>query len=292
MALTDDQRLQIRDEEYFRHEVRKELASPKPPTTFIDKCSAFFETKAGFWVLTSVLAGLAATTYTSVQKYIDSNEIAKREAIERSRRDMDTVLKLGPMLTSDKRTQVDMALILLDGLAVDNALEGRVAGQVRSLVQGTLSAGLRKEATPEEKQQADAIIAFADRARVAAVQQPEAKAAEAPVPSSLDAAALPARVYIQIGGEEDRVRADAMRDVFRKAGLIAAGIESVPRQSVPKDNDFRYCKDKVDQEALNRVQAVINAVVIPAPKALVLAPRLCGNVRFNHFELWLARRVS
>ena len=68
---------------------------------------------------------------------LDREEIARREAAENARRDMETVLKLGPMLTSDKRTQVDVAIVLLDGLASDNALDSRVANQVKALVQST-----------------------------------------------------------------------------------------------------------------------------------------------------------
>jgi hypothetical protein len=295
MPLTEEQRQAIRDEEFFRNEVRKEFAGRKGPPGLLERCSAFLETKAGFWLLTTVLAGVTATGFTSLQRYLDREEIARREAAERARRDMETVLKLGPMLTSDKRTQVDVAIVLLDGLASDNALDGRVANQVKALVQSTLEGGLKKDATAEEKAQASAIIAFADRARVAAIQRPEAEptapaaVVQTPLASAIDTAALPVRVYLQIGSEDDRPKAAAASEALKKAGLIAPGIELVSPRSAPQQNDLRYCDGKVDANALERVKAAVAAAVEPPPKVVVLDPKLCGKVRFNHFEVWYAR---
>lgn len=295
MSLNDEQRQAIRDEEFFREQVRKELAGKKPAPNVFERISAFFETKAGFWLLTTVLAGVTATGITSLQRYLDRDEIEKREAAERSRRDMETVLKLGPMLTSEKRTQVDVAIVLLDGLASDNALDSRVATQVRALVQNTLASGLKQDATAEEKAQAEAIIAYADRARVNAIQRPEAaSAAAAAAPTAglsaaIDNSALPVRVYLQIADEGDRAKAAAARDALRQSGLVAPGIELVPPKSAPAQNDLRYCEDKVDPATLERVKAATAAAVSPPPRLVALAPRLCGNVRYNHFEIWYAR---
>lgn len=297
MPLTDEQRQTIRDEEFFRDQVRKELAGPKKPPGFFERISNFLETKSGFWLLTTVLAGVTATGFTSLQRYLDRDQIAQREAAERSRRDMETVLKLGPMLTSEKRTQVDVAIVLLDGLASDNALDNRVAQQVRALVQNTLATGLKKDATDEEKAQARAIIDYADRARITAIQRPESSAsaaAAAPVAQSslsaaIDNAALPVRVYLQIASEADRGKAEATNTALRKAGLIAPGIELVPARSAPSQTDLRYCDGKVDANALERVKAAVAETVSPPPRPVVLAARLCGNVRYNHFEIWYAR---
>jgi hypothetical protein len=300
MPLTDEQRQAIRDEEFFRDQVRKELAGPKRTPSFFERISAFFETKSGFWLLTTVLAGVTATGFTSLQRYLDREEIARREAAERSRRDMETVLKLGPMLTSDKLTQVNMALVLLDGLASDQALDTGVAQQVRALVQNTLDTGLKQGASDEERAQAKAIIDYADRARVASIQRPEpaasASAAVATPPvlgsslsKALDNAALPVRVYLQVASEADIPKAEAAKTALRQAGLIAPGIEVVPPKSVPTQNDLRYCEGKIDANALERVRAAVATAVSPQPLLKPLAPRLCTNVRYNHFEIWYAR---
>jgi hypothetical protein len=299
MPLTDEQRQAIRDEEFFRDQVRKELAGPKRAPSFFERISAFFETKSGFWLLTTVLAGVTATGFTSLQRYLDRDEITRREAADRSRRDMETVLKLGPMLTSDKLTQVNMALVLLDGLASDQALDAGVAQQVRALVQNTLDTGLKQGASDEERAQAKAIIDYADRARVAAIQRPEpaasaAAATAAPVLGSslskaLDNAALPVRVYLQVASTADIPRAELAKAALRQAGLIAPGIEVVPAKSVPAQNDLRYCEGKIDANALERVRTAVATAVSPPPLPKPLAPRLCTNVRYNHFEIWYAR---
>lgn len=294
MPLTEEQRQAIRDEEFFRNEVRKELGHKGPPG-FLERCSAFLETKAGFWLLTTVLAGVTATGFTSLQRYIDREEIAQREAAERARRDMETVLKLGPMLTSDKRAQVDVAIVLLDGLASDKALDNRLANQVKALMQNTLASGLKADASVEEKAQANAIIEFADRARMMAIQRPEAdapsaaSAVQSPLSAAIDNASLPVRVYLQIGSQDDRSKAEAAREALRNAGLIAPGIELVSAKSAPQQNDLRYCEGKVDPNALERVKSAFAAAAIPVPKIVVLPKKLCGKVRFNHFEVWYAR---
>lgn len=298
MAMSDEQRQAVREEEFFRDQVRRELAGPKRAPSVLERISNFLESKSGFWLLTTVLAGVTATGFTSLQRYLDRDEIARREAADRSRRDMETVLKLGPMLTSDKLTQVNMALVLLDGLASDKALDAGVAQQVRGLVQNTLDSGLKKGASEEERAQAKAIIDYADRARLSAIQRPEtaaSAAAAAPVVTSslsqaLDNAALPMRVYLQVASEADIPLAEAAKAALRQAGLIAPGIEVVPAKSAPAQNDLRYCEGKVDANALERVKAAVALSVNPPPLPKVLAPRLCGNVRYNHFEIWYARR--
>jgi len=296
MALTEEQRQSIRDEEYFRAQVRADLAQRKKPG-FAQRLSDFFETKAGFWLLTTVLAGLVATGLTSLQRYLDREVIESRERAERARRDTDTMLKLGPLLTSEKRSEVDMAIVLLDGLASDQAVEGRVANQVKALVQSTLTAGLKQGATQEEKAQATAIIAYVDRARVDAIQRPGAdpagasgQVAPSQLTSAIDNSALPVRVYIQIGSELDRPAAVAVVQAFTREGLVVPGIELVAARNAPRSHSVRYCDGKVDQAGLERVKAAIARAVSPAPEWVVLDPKLCGKVRFNHFELWFARR--
>ncbi|MDO8653503.1 MAG: hypothetical protein Q7R66_15070 [Undibacterium sp.] len=295
MPLDEEQQQAIRDEEYFRNEVRKEIAGKKEPPTFLDRVSAFLETKAGFWLLTTVLAGLTATGFTAVKRYIDRDAIAQTEIAERARRDMETVLKLGPMLTSDKRSQVDVAIVLLDGLASDKALDARIAAQVRALFQSALLTGNKKDASEDEKNQAAAILAYTDRARMMAIQRPESElpaaqpAAQNAVSSAIDNSVLPVRVYMQIASKEDKPMATAAAEALRKADLIVPGIEIVPASKVPQKNDLRYCEGKVDAYALEQVKNAVAAAVIPAPKIVVLDPKLCTKVRFNQFEIWYAR---
>jgi len=299
MALTDEQRQAIREEEQFRLQLRQELASSSPRAAPgpLERLAAFFDTKAGFWLLTTVLASVTATGFGTLQRYLDRNEIREREVAEATRRDTETLLKLGPMLTSDKRSQVDMAIVLLDGLTARKGVDDVVAGQVRRLFQATLTAGLKSDATDPEKTQAQAIIAFADSARTAAIQRPGAAASEpattqASVSAAIDQLTLPVRVYLQIGSDDDRPRATAALEALRQAGLIAPGVERVPPSSAPRSNELRYCGDKIDPGALQRVREAVATAVSPPPAEKVLQPSQCGKVRANHFEVWYARAAS
>ncbi|WP_338440508.1 hypothetical protein [uncultured Aquabacterium sp.] len=299
MPLTDAQRQAIRDEELFRDEVRRELTAlggKKAPPGLLERISSFFESKTGFWLLTTVLAGVTATGFTELRNYLNREEIAQRQAAERSRTDMETVLKLGPMLTSDNRTEADMAIILLDALLVDKAVNDRIAKPVLLLVQNTVTKGQSPNATPAEQGNANAILAYMDSARIDAIRRPDtsgasaAPAAAAPTPllKALDQTALPARVYLQIGREADRPVATAAQKALREAGLIVPGIELVGNQRTPARNDLRYCADRVDEAVLARVRSAVNSAIQPAPVALTLPPAMCTKVRHNHFEIWYA----
>jgi len=183
---------------------------------------------------------------------------------------------------------------LLDGRTSDKALDARVANQVKSLVQSTLETGLRKGASDEEKSQAAAIIAFADRSRVMAIQRADPtapqinQASQSPLSAALDNASLPVRIYLQIGDESDRPTAAAAATALRQAGFLVPGIDRVPTKSAPARNDLRYCADKVDEQVLRRVLDAAAKAVAPSPRTVVLDPKLCGKVRFNHFEIWYA----
>jgi hypothetical protein len=302
MALTPEQQQDIREEEYFRMEVRKSLAAPKGPPTLMDRLSAFGDSKVGFWLLTTVLAGLVATGFTKLQRYFDQEDIARRELAERSRRDADMLLKLGPLLTSDKRPQVDMAIVLLNSLSAGDGIDKQVSGQIVALFRSTAEAGNRPNATPEERVASQAIYSFFDQAGLSAMQawgtpaaasvaaEPTpAAAAPSLVAAALDSATLPIRIYLQVGDRADWPSATRASEGLRQAGMIVPGIELVPAQNTPKQNSVRYCKDKVSPAALERVRTATASQVTPAPAMTELASKLCNNVRFNHFELWFAR---
>jgi len=302
MPLTPEQQQAIRDEEFFRTEVRKAMAAPQGPPSLLQRLSSFGETKVGFWLLTTVLAGLFATGLTELRRHLDQQDIARREAAERSRRDAEMLLKLGPMLTSEKPAQMTMATVLLDSLSAGQGVDREVAGQIKVLFQSAAAAGSGTSASSEARVLSQAIYSYFDRAGIQAMQRWDTPAASAPAPppmaqtapslvaAALDSGTLPVRLYIQIGDTADRPAAEKASDGLRQAGLIVPGIEVVPAQNSPAQNSVRYCKDKVSDKALELVRSATASQVQPAPVMTELAQRLCGNVRANHFELWYARR--
>ncbi|MES2938076.1 MAG: hypothetical protein V4864_10355 [Pseudomonadota bacterium] len=304
MPLTDQQREDIRLEETLRHEIRKEFAGQKPKPTAADRLSAFGESKVGFWLMTTVLAGLATWGWSAMQRYVDREALREQAKIQHALRDLETVMKLGPMLTADKPALVGAAAQMLDTLAKRKAVDDElVKPLVGALLQSTVAAGNRPDARPEEHMQAETVLAqTADRARIADIQNPGTAVASASTPSTatqpaatpvIASSALPPRMYIQIADAADRPAVEALRPRLREAGILAPGVELIAAKAAPATLEIRYCDTKVDAGLVDRVAGVVNKAFAPAAKLNLkeLAPRLCTNVRHNHFELWLPRRA-
>ena len=299
MPMSEDQRQAIRDEELFRDEVRREISAlggKQAAPGVLARISAFFESKTGFWLLTTVLAGVTATGYTELRNFLNRKDIAQQQAAARSRTDMETLLKLGPMLTSDNHTESDMAIILLTSLVDTGGVNDQIGKSVTRLFEDSMAKGQRPDATPAERNTSNAIAAYMDSARVDAIRRPDLNTASAaptaaapsPLMQALDQSALPARVYLQIGRETDRPVATEAQHALREAGLIVPGIELVGKQRSPARNDLRYCPDRVDEAVLNRVRSAVASAIQPAPTAITLPASMCTKVRYNHFEVWYA----
>jgi len=294
MSLTDEQKQLIRAEEYFRAEVRKEFEHGGDPPSVMQQVAAFFETRVGFWLLTTVLAGLAATGFTNLQRYLNSAELEQQQKAQESRDDTEMLLKLGPLLTSEKQPQVKMAIVLLDGLTVGKAVDNRIAEQVRALFAEIIHAGQQPDATPQERLAAEAVVIQVDQPRLATLQQPEQQVSATgavPVERSVVDDALPVRIYIQVS-DADTSAAKEVAASLREAGLMVPGIERVASRISPPRASIRYCEGKVAPGAPDRVLAASAARIDPAPELVVLDPRLCTKVRYNHFELWFAKQAG
>lgn len=285
MTLDEKQQQLIRDEEYFRQEVRRGLAENNEPASRSGTIAGFFETKVGFWLLTTVLVGLAASGYRWVDSYLRREEIKQAEIADRTRLDTDTMLKLAPMFSSKNEVERGVAIVLLDRLAANNAIDTAAATQVKALFGNALVTGARSDATPQERAQAGSILAYADRARVAAIQRPDQKALESvpAVSTAIDNSLLPVRVYLQIARKEDRPMAETAQAALQSAGLIVPGIELVAHS--PSHDELRYCDDKTDKATADRVKAAV-AEVSRSAQAVLLGPAICKKVPHNQFELW------
>jgi hypothetical protein len=286
MALDEQQRQLIRDEEYLRHEIRQELAGHQSPSRW-GSIAAFFESKVGFWLLTTVMVSAAALAYRSFDSFLRREEIRQTQIAQRARQDTETVIKLGPMLTSDKETERGVAIVLLDRLASDNAINTEVASQVKSLFQNALASGTKKDATPEERAQANSILAYVDRARMASIETASPVAVAVPAVSKvIDDASLPVRVYLQVARKDDREKAEKVRGLLRDAGLVVPGIEMVSESRAPSENQLRYCQGKTDAATVGRVTDAV-AAAVASVKVVKMNPNICGKVRYHHYELWL-----
>lgn len=295
MPLSDDERQRLRDEEVYRAEVRRSLEAAKSPPTASQRVSTFLESKVGFWILTTVFAGLSATLFTGFSKWLHHADIEERQRADRARLDFDTVIKVVPMLTSENPGNRQIGFSLLNGLASAKSIQPEIAAQITSTLQSIVVAGAAPNASPEARTRADELARLVDASSPStAVPQPASASGPALQPlaakvaPAIVAVALPPRVYVQIGSEDRRVEADKAVEALRAGGVLAPGIERVA--TVPRKNQLRYCDEKMldtSRDAVIRALASAGIAVESTP----LAPRFCGNVRPNHFELWLGSRA-
>lgn len=283
MPLSDEQKQALRDEEFFREQVRKELAGPKKAPGVLDRVAAFAESKLGFWVLTTVLGGVVATGVTSFQRWVDREAIDTARKEEKARRDLDAMLKLGPLLTSPKPSEASMAQMLLSSMVEKGAIDKKLALDIGQLQEAALRSTRQAEVAPP--------VVAAAPAQPAASTPVASGSAPAPAPTygAYAANPLPVHVYVQVASDADRKRAEGARQALRGAGILAPGIEIVGPERSPSRNELRYCADRIDADALARVSQALAPVVSPAPANQPIAARLCAGVKNNQFELWYAR---
>lgn len=292
MPLTEEECQRLREEEIYRAEVRRSLEPVKPPPSTSQRISAFFESKLGFWLLTTACAGLSATLFTGVSNWIHRAEIETRQRAERTRQDFDTVIKVVPMLTSEQASSRQIGFTLLNGLASAKSIQPEIAAQITSTLQSIVVAGAAPDASPEARKRADELVRLVDATSqagpsLATTAPPSGQAATTPttnVAPAIAAITLPPRVYVQIGSDDRREEADRAVQALRAARVLAPGIERVA--TVPRKNQLRYCDEKMLDSARDTVVSALNTVPITV-ELTPLAARFCGNVRPNHFELWL-----
>lgn len=310
MPLTEDERQRLRDEELYRAQLRREIEPPRAPPGALERLSAFFESKLGFWLLTTVVAGLAVKLSAEFGNWINHSEIERRAQAERdrvaaeqarttaeqARQEVDAVMKIMPLLVSDQPAQGRLGVVLLNSVAAASGVQKGTVDQITAALQSVVALGAAPDASPQARAQADQVARLLDAGSTAAAVAPgngvsgAAAAAAAPArvaAPALQAVTLPARVYVQIGSEDRRPLAQQALAALQQAGVLTPGIERVATRSVPARHQLRYCPDKVSDTTLQAVQQALAPLLNPLDMTL-LKPSQCGNVRPNHLELWLA----
>jgi hypothetical protein len=201
------------------------------------------------------------------------------------------MLRLGPMLVSGKSSEVRFAIVLLNGLTRNNAVDEQIATQISDLFSETVIAGTAPGATPTERRTADAIIALAEQKPVLPTSEDTpaqtASVITGTALANLASKPLPVRVYIHIADEVDRPRAEEARAAFHGQSMLVPGIERTGPKSSPSGNaQVRYCASKVDAPEIDRVRDLASGTLPVPPQMVALPEKLCGRVRHNHFELW------
>ncbi|MGB4115171.1 MAG: hypothetical protein WBK51_01335 [Polaromonas sp.] len=293
MALTEQQKNDVREEEFLRAEIRKSLASKPPEKTAGERISDFFDGKVGYWLLTTVLAGGVGFGFSQFQQYLAREEIKERRATELAHRDTDLGLKLAPLMFSSDIPQVSAAAAFLKNLKESKAMKPALVDQLLALQETALVLKAKPGASNEQKQAAGVQAAAIDIPGAMTIKEGDvqpAKPGDSTSAATLSATqnnlpALPPRIYIHYA---DRSQ---LADVeLATKQLLAIDVLVPPKQMVevgiPKRSNLRYCPDKIEKGVLEKTMKAISGVLIP--DRLPLKASLCTRVRINHMELWLA----
>ncbi|MEZ5290028.1 MAG: hypothetical protein R2745_03015 [Vicinamibacterales bacterium] len=159
------------------------------------------------------------------------------------------------------------------------AQRDRIEADIGTLRTAQAEAQAKLEAT-EAKLSASlgALGRVSDDQRKAAVEQQLA--------AEPDTARLLPRVYLQIVDQDDRAFAVQMGRRLERAGMIALGVEYVPKAAALKTSDVRYYK-KADEPGAVRIVDVLKRAGVEA-RLQYLNMENSTRVRQNHFEVWFA----
>jgi len=99
---------------------------------------------------------------------------------------------------------------------------------------------------------------------------------------------IAARIYIQIGDEDQRVRATEVVRLLQKRGYIVPGIENVGSKArIPARSQLRYYQtDSVAEADIKDIVSTLRGIGIEIQTP---APITSSNVRPRHYELWFGK---
>lgn len=99
---------------------------------------------------------------------------------------------------------------------------------------------------------------------------------------------IAARVYIQIGDEDQRARAWEVVRLLQKRGYIVPGIENVGSKArIPARSQLRYYQtDSVAEADIKDIISVLRGIGVEIQTP---PPITSGNVRPRHYELWFGK---
>jgi hypothetical protein len=264
----------------------------------LERLSAFFESKVGFWLLTTVVAGLAVRLSAEFGNWINHSELEQRAkaeqiraAAEQSRQELDTVMKIMPLLVSDQPAQGRLGVVLLNSVAAASGVQKGTVDQITAALQSVVALGAAPDASPQARAQADQVARLLDAGSSTAAVAPGTGASAIVLPPAvtarlaapaLQAVTLPTRVYVQIGSDDRRLLAQQALAALQQGGADP-GIERVPTRAVPARHQLRYCPDKVSEATLQQVQQALSPLLNPLDMTRSSPPSaaMCGPTTWS-----------
>jgi hypothetical protein len=288
-VLGEQEKQAILDAERYRVEVVRTLSGemPKHKLAWDERIASFFETKVGFWLLTTLLAASLTALGTWIPTWMNKKEIEDKALAEAARRDTELLQKIAPTFLSADPTQFSVGLEILKHLKANRGANAELVDTIEKIISTKIIAGGVPGATNEVKIQASIAAAALDAPVIATTNNDRLSPELSAKPVTQVLPMLPPRIYIQISDEAQRVLAKRAAAILLNENMLVPGIELVTRGS-PGQGEIRYCKEKVEGETVGRVAAALKGVFAGNGEFLPkeLPPSLCRNVRMNHVELW------
>jgi septal ring factor EnvC (AmiA/AmiB activator) len=97
---------------------------------------------------------------------------------------------------------------------------------------------------------------------------------------------IPARIYIQIGDEAQRPRADALARLLQAKGFIVPDIENVGADRIPRRSQLKRYAQVWSQDDVDNILALFQSQGVNLNLGEPLA---AGGVRPRHYEIWFGQ---
>jgi hypothetical protein len=217
---------------------------------------------------------------------------------------------IGPSLTNSRDPQVAKAARdLLSEAAVaserQTALKQQVADDKLNAI-NEMRTLMRSHSFPPELVLSILGLILTDKdsnPAIASAAQPlfaEASAANRELNASITAAAdrdpaianlIPARVYVQMEGEQQSNLAKSIKAELEKGGYIVPQFETVGSFRAPAKNELRYYK-RDEQTKAAEILSVLEKLHLEVELVYLEGHENSTRLRPGHFELWMARQST
>ena len=273
--LTPEDKLRIRAEETYRHEIKYSLERGSGKLSSGQKLWGFLNSTLGIWFLSTCLVGAITFFYSEYQTKKAKEEEAKQFKIEHARHNASMIIVLLPYLASQDEKQWQLAIEITKYLK----LNGELPGELESALVG--------------------IVRSADTAKTSVSQQAKINAAASVIDIPGDAvqgkttglASLPARVYVHISNDRQKQLAKQLEVRLRAENFITPGIENVAgKASIPNEAEVRYYRTEEKEEAI-KIVAILKTIgagfkVKDTPQRI---PGTGRGTRPRHYEIWFPK---
>ena len=274
-SLDQQEKLRIKMEELYRHEVKQSLENKPPNKSLSARLIDFLNSTFAIWFLSTCVVGLITFFYNKQQEKEQAKAATEQNEIEKTRRNASLVTVLLPYLASEKEKEWRMAIEVTRYLKKQGQLPDELDYALNGIVHSTDTINSSKS----EQAKINAAAAVIDLG----TNSSQANRA--------DISSLPPRVYIQIANESQRASAKSLQSKLLAESFLAPGIENVgAKANMPNAIEVRYYRSEEKEEA-SKIIALLKGLNIGLP-IMDTPQKIPGDgrgTRPRHYEIWFSK---